>query len=65
MQRATSTTGSTKPLKRQVRFPGLVNAADHLGVHRNHLYLVLAGKRVSASLMKRYLDYKKQHSGNQ
>lgn len=45
--------------RRQVRFPGLVTSAEALGVSRNHLYLVLAGKRVSASLARRYLDLKK------
>jgi hypothetical protein len=40
--------------RRQVRFPGLVTDAEMLGVHRNHLYLVLAGKRNSAALLHRY-----------
>jgi hypothetical protein len=43
---------------RSVRFPGLVNAAQALGVHRNHLYLVLAGKRTSHSLLARYHQLK-------
>lgn len=52
MQRGTIATRSKR--KRQVRFPGLVNAADTLGVHRNHLYLVLSGKRISHRLKLRY-----------
>jgi len=42
-----------KPL-RSVRFPGLLTAAQALGVHRNHLYLVLTGKRTSHRLLARY-----------
>jgi hypothetical protein len=40
------------------RFPGLLDAAKALGVHRNHLYLVLSGRRVSRSLTQRYADLK-------
>jgi hypothetical protein len=57
MQRGSDATRQTK--KRQVRFPGLLNAAHALGVHRNHLYLVLSGKRPSASLSNRYQEYLK------
>ena len=32
------------------RFVGLVAAAKDIGVHRIHLYLVLKGKRASASI---------------
>lgn len=46
--------------KRQVRFPGLLTAAHHLGVHRNHLYLVLTGKRTSHSLLRRYNQFKQE-----
>lgn len=40
------------------QFPGLLDAAKALGVHRNHLYLVLSGRRVSHSLTQRYADLK-------
>ena len=43
-----------KKTRRQVRFPGLVSDAERLGVHRNHLYLVLSGRRSSAALLSRY-----------
>lgn len=36
---------------RQVRFPGLLANAHALGVSRNHLYLVLTGKRQSDRLL--------------
>lgn len=58
MQRGTIATGSIK--KRQVRFPGLINHAAALDVHRNHLYLVLSGKRTSKTLMKRYHELQKR-----
>lgn len=54
MQRENKATSNIKRVRRQVRFPGLVTDAETLGVHRNHLYLVLAGKRISADLTKRY-----------
>ena len=60
MQRGAMATNKRKPIFRQVRFPGLCNDAHALGVHRNHLYLVLAGKRVSADLMRRYRALKKE-----
>ena len=59
MQLAQQATGSKIRKRRQVRFPGLVTDAETLGVHRNHLYLVLSGRRESASLMKRYRSLKK------
>lgn len=62
MQRGTDVTGSIRKGKRQVRFPGLMNAAHALGVHRNHLYLVLSGRRVSVKLLKRYKALKKEAS---
>lgn len=43
---------------RSVRFPGLMNAAKALGVHRNHLYLVLSGQRTSHRLLARYHQLK-------
>lgn len=46
--------------RRSVRFPGLMNAAHKLGCHRNHLYLVLTGKRTSHSLLRRYHQLKGQ-----
>lgn len=45
---------------RKVRFPGIVAAAEALGVTRVHLYLVLSGKRESASLRARYLEWMNQ-----
>jgi len=56
MQRDTK--ASLKKPLRQVRFPGLMTAAQTLGVHRNHLYLVLSGKRTSHSLLRRYNAWK-------
>jgi len=53
MQRATNETTTQRPL-RQVLFPGICTAAHDLGVHRNHLRLVLLGKRKSKSLTARY-----------
>ncbi len=53
-----ATRSKSKP-RRQVRFPGLVTDAEALGVHRNHLYLVLSGRRVSKSLTNRYRALKK------
>jgi len=35
-----------------------MTAAHTLGVHRNHLYMVLTGKRTSHSLTKRYNAWK-------
>ena len=49
--------GKEKPL-RSVRFPGLLTAAQQLGVHRNHLYLVLSGQRTSHRLLARYHQLK-------
>ena len=60
MQRGTKATSSMRKPKRQVRFPGLLTAAHHLGVHRNHLYLVLTGKRTSHSLLRRYNQFKQE-----
>lgn len=52
--------GRPEKYRRSVRFPGLLNDAQALGVHRNHLYLVLSGRRVSASLLHRYQQLKAQ-----
>jgi hypothetical protein len=46
-----------KAVGRRILFPGLGAAARALKVHRNHLYLVLAGKRTSHSLMQQYRQY--------
>lgn len=46
--------------RRLIRFPGLMTAADKLGVHRNHLYLVLTGQRTSHRLLRRYQALKKE-----
>jgi hypothetical protein len=42
---------------RRWRFRGLLRAAEALGVHRNHLYLVLSGRRKSRRLLARYEAY--------
>jgi hypothetical protein len=62
MQRGTQVTPKHKKPLRQVRFPGLMTAAHTLGVHRNHLYQVLAGKRTSHSLTRRYNAWKEAHN---
>ena len=41
-------------------FPGLLDDARSLKVHRNHLYLVLSGRRTSHSLLARYKQLKKE-----
>lgn len=46
--------------KRRVLFPGLSTYARLLGVHRNHLYLVLSGRRQSRSLVRRYRSLRKK-----
>jgi hypothetical protein len=46
------TTSKTKPKRH--RFRGIGKHADTLGVSRGHLYLVLAGERKSATLIRRY-----------
>ena len=58
MQRGSNAT-KQKP-SRQVRFPGICTDAHQLGVHRNHLRLVLMGVRRSASLIRRYEKLKGQ-----
>lgn len=62
MQRGTQATRKPKKPIRQVRFPGLMTAAHTLGVHRNHLYQVLIGKRISHSLTRRYNAWKATHN---
>lgn len=44
---------------RVVLFPGLVSSAKALKVHRNHLYLVLKGRRISHRLLARYRELQK------
>lgn len=39
---------------RRVRYPGIVKHAAMLGVSRQHLWLVLHGRRQSLRLMDRY-----------
>ena len=58
MQRGSKATNGPKKHKRRVRFPGLCTDAEDLGVHRNHLYMVLAGLWQSRSLLKRYTALK-------
>jgi hypothetical protein len=62
MQRGTKATPRRKKPARQVRFPGLMTAAHDLKVHRNHLYMVLTGRRTSHSLTRRYNDWKKTYN---
>lgn len=47
---------------RSVRFPGIMRDARRLGVHRNHLYLVLTGNRQSPGLLNRYKKLHKERS---
>ena len=58
MLRAAQENARQKKGKRPVRFRGLVAAAREFGVHRNHLYLCLAGKRVSKKLVAKWNDLK-------
>lgn len=41
------------------KFPGINGDARSLGVSRQHLYAVLAGKRTSARLLARYSSLKR------
>lgn len=47
-----------KPTKHKrrgaARFPGIVRHAEVLKCHRVHLYLVLSGKRTSATTIRNY-----------
>ncbi len=43
-----------------MRFPGIMRDARRLGVHRNHLYLVLTGNRQSPGLLNRYKKLHKE-----
>lgn len=54
MQREAKTRNSKTRIRRAPRIRGLCRAAEALGCHRNHLYLVLSGRRVSHSLKARY-----------
>ena len=44
---------------RRIRFPGIMQDAAALKVHRIHLYRVLTGDRVSKSLTTRYQALKR------
>ena len=44
----------------ETKFFGICAAAEALGVHRIHLYLVLSGKRESRSLLRRYQQLTKK-----
>ena len=53
--------------RREVKFPGLVNDAAKLDVHRNALYLALSGKRTdkrSKEILAAYHKLKGTHNGN-
>lgn len=41
---------SDRKKTKKIRWLGITNAAQRLGVSRTHLYLVLTGKRISKSL---------------
>jgi hypothetical protein len=46
-------------LGRPPKYPGLVKASDALGVSYGHLWAVVAGRKKSISLLKRYAEYQK------
>lgn len=50
--------------KRKVRFPGICEDAQELGVTRVHLWMVLTGDRKSKRLMQRYRDLKAKQKGD-
>jgi len=53
--------------RRSVLFPGLINDAVDLGVHRNALYLALSGKRTdkrSKEILAAYHRLKGTHNGD-
>lgn len=54
MKRATRNQKPERPRRGETRFPGIKRHAQELGVSRPHLFLVLTGKRASASLAKKY-----------
>ena len=49
--------------RRGQRITGMVQAASALGVTRQHLRHVLAGRRVSNRLMREYLVWRSGHIG--
>ena len=61
LHEAKATRKKKRPVVRRGRtlFPGLLDDARALRVHRNHLYLVLSGRRTSHSLLARYKQLKK------
>lgn len=62
MLRVATKKSENKP--RRVKYRGLIADATMLGVHRNHLYLVLSGKRQSISLLRRYRALKRGNPKN-
>lgn len=48
----------------RVKYRGLVADAAMLGVHHNHLYMVLSGRRKSTSLLRRYRALKRGNPKN-
>lgn len=51
------------PSGRCVKFPGLVNDAFELGVHRNTLYLALSGKRTGRTYKEVLVRYNQLKGG--
>lgn len=51
-------TAEQKRQSRPVQFPGITRAARELRVSRTHLWSVLTGARVSASLKRRWEAWK-------
>lgn len=49
---------------KKIRFPEICADARELGVHRCHLYQVLAGRRRSLSLMRRYAELQNKKEKN-
>jgi len=62
MLRGTTTVRKREKRKRRVQFPGICTHAALLGVSRVHLWQVLSGRRVSGSLMQRYLELKRKEA---
>lgn len=54
MLRVTKTARKRKSRRKSARIKDLISDALTLGVHRNHLYMVLTGRRKSTSLTIRY-----------
>lgn len=60
MLQATKRKRNGNPEKGRVRFPGIIEDAQVLGVDRTHLYRVLTGQRPSKRLLAAYKNLKKE-----